>query len=421
MKNQTCFVHLAPNEKLLESITSVIPNHLLKGDGLNMLTIMVGTESKSDRLPLWVIISWCLIFPGAFLLTARLVYEQTYLTWVSGAQMVGFSMAHQQLLFLLWGSISILAIHIWLLIVAVILVKRRFQLASRWQRKAVGLTALTLVLNYVPYAVWELGMSKISGSKVTLKDAISTAAFSGQVFLVKMLLPKETNKQQLNVILFTAANGNQPKLIEYMLSKGANINSSDNDGCTPLSAAAQAGYLNAVRILIDNEADANLADRYGKTPLDYAIEFQHPETADLLRSRGGGAKGKGTIFDAAKSCDTARVKAFLKENPKLLDSQDNWGADGRTSLYYAIEHGCTNVAEFLLQAGANVNLATTIEGHAPLHSAVFKGDKGLVNLLLAHGANVNVKDSLGNTPLATAVHKHQDEIANLLRQHGARE
>jgi len=382
---------------------------------------MTKTESKPNQLPLWVIIGWYVIFPGAFLITARFIYEQTYLTWVSGTQMVGFSLAHQQILFLLWGSASLAATHLWLLVVVIILIKRRLKHASWWQWTVVGLTALTLGLNYVPYAAWELWMSKIPGSKVTREDAVSTAAFSGQLFLVHMLLSKETSKDTLNTILFTAANGNQSKLIEPMLSKGANINSTDKDGETPLSAAAQAGYLNAVKVLLDHGADANLADNRGRTPLDYAIEFEHPDVADLLRSRGG-AKGKGTIFDAAKSCDVAKVKAFLEENPKMLDLQDNWGAAaGRTPLHYAIENGCADVVRFLLQAGANVNIVTAQEGHTPLHYAVFKGDIGMVELLLAHGAKVNVKDSLGDSPLTIATGKHRDDIADLLRQHGAKE
>ena len=246
---------------------------------------MAKTDAKPYRLPPWIIISWCVIFPGAFLIMARFVYEQTYLTWASGPQMVGFHLAHQHLLFLFWGFAATVAAHIWLLIVAIILAIRRFKLASRWQWIVVGLTVLTLGLNYVPYAAWELAMSRIPGAKVSRDQPLREAVFNGQLPMVKMLLPGEAGKDQLNDILFTAANGDQPKLIEYVLSRGANINSSNRDGCTPLSAAAQAGYSDAVTVLMDHGADANLADQRGRSPLDYAIEFEHPETADLLRSR----------------------------------------------------------------------------------------------------------------------------------------
>ncbi|MDP6915887.1 MAG: hypothetical protein QGF29_12380 [Verrucomicrobiota bacterium] len=34
-------------------------------------------------------------------------------------------------------------------------------------------------------------------------------------------------------------------------------------------------------------ADVNAKDEYGDTPLDWAIQFREPETADLLRKHGG--------------------------------------------------------------------------------------------------------------------------------------
>lgn len=63
-------------------------------------------ENKHLGLPRWVIISWFILFPLAFLLTARLIYEQTYLTWAQGVQMVGFSLAHQGLGFLIFGTLA---------------------------------------------------------------------------------------------------------------------------------------------------------------------------------------------------------------------------------------------------------------------------------------------------------------------------
>ena len=34
-------------------------------------------------------------------------------------------------------------------------------------------------------------------------------------------------------------------------------------------------------------ANVNAKNRYGDTPLDQAIYYKHPETADLLRKHGG--------------------------------------------------------------------------------------------------------------------------------------
>src|SRR5262245_11485814 len=64
---------------------------------------MSTSSSKSDRqpshaqvarLPRWLLICGWLGVPGTLALAARLVWEQTLLTWDYGPQMVGFSLAH---------------------------------------------------------------------------------------------------------------------------------------------------------------------------------------------------------------------------------------------------------------------------------------------------------------------------------------
>ena len=62
---------------------------------------------------------------------------------------------------------------------------------------------------------------------------------------------------------YAAANGHK-EIAELLITKGANVNAKDDDGGTP-----------------------NAKDEDGGTPLDYAIEFKHTETADLLRKHGG--------------------------------------------------------------------------------------------------------------------------------------
>ena len=51
--------------------------------------------------------------------------------------------------------------------------------------------------------------------------------------------------------------------------------------------AAREGHKAISELLINNEADLNVKNVEGKTPLDYAIENNHTNIADLLRQHGG--------------------------------------------------------------------------------------------------------------------------------------
>ena len=52
------------------------------------------SQTTITRLPRWLQFSGMVIFAGAAMLSARLIWEQTVWTWERGPQMVGFSLAH---------------------------------------------------------------------------------------------------------------------------------------------------------------------------------------------------------------------------------------------------------------------------------------------------------------------------------------
>ena len=64
------------------------------------------------------------------------------------------------------------------------------------------------------------------------------------------------------------------------------MNAKDNLRGTPLHDAALNGHKEVAELLIDKGADVN-AKHNGETPLDWAIDFKKPETADLHRKHGG--------------------------------------------------------------------------------------------------------------------------------------
>jgi len=70
-----------------------------------------------------------------------------------------------------------------------------------------------------------------------------------------------------------------------------------------------------------------------------------------------------------------------------------------TPLHIAIRYGHKEVAEFLLNEGANIN-ALERRKWTPLHTAVKSGKMEVAELLLDRGANVNSVDKKGRTPLS---------------------
>jgi ankyrin repeat protein len=63
--------------------------------------------------------------------------------------------------------------------------------------------------------------------------------------------------------------------------------------------------------------------------------------------------------------------------------------------------GHTAVTQVLIEKGAELNIANTIDGHTPLHLAYLRGHSEVVQLLITAGASETVLDKKGNTPMVS--------------------
>jgi ankyrin repeat protein len=99
------------------------------------------------------------------------------------------------------------------------------------------------------------------------------------------------------------------------------------------------------------------------------------------------------LIEAAKNGDRKAVELELAtgEVPK------------ETAFHYAIINGYVDIAELLLDRGANVN-AVNKRGETALHLAATRQNAKAVLVLIARGANVNAADADGITPLHDASH-----------------
>jgi len=126
------------------------------------------------------------------------------------------------------------------------------------------------------------------------------------------------------------------------------------------------------------------------------------------------SKGKppADIFAAALNGDLNRVQTLVAENPDLVNAQNQ---SGLTPLHLAAIKGQVAIAEFLLQKGADPNLAEA-NGDTPLHFAASYGYVEIVRSLLEHGAKVNLRNLDGKTALSRG--RPGPAIAELLKRHG---
>jgi len=110
--------------------------------------------------------------------------------------------------------------------------------------------------------------------------------------------------------------------------------------------------------------------------------------------------------------DRKRVEEIVSENPLLV----NTDFLGFNALYLAVNKGKKDIAELLLDKGANIEAhSDKTEGRTPLHEAVRQGYEDIVKMLLDRGANAFALDNSGKAPLDIARERNRVEIGKVLQ------
>lgn len=76
-------------------------------------------------------------------------------------------------------------------------------------------------------------------------------------------------------------------LIRSLIEQGADVNVADKRGRTSLDWSAHKGRLDICELLLDNGADVNAMDDYDITPMHQAASYSRTETCKLLKEHGG--------------------------------------------------------------------------------------------------------------------------------------
>lgn len=109
---------------------------------------------------------------------------------------------------------------------------------------------------------------------------------------------------------------------------------------------------------------------------------------------------KASLNKSAAKGDMEEVKEYLKSGSNINEPDKS----GRTPLMNAINYKKIEIAKYLIEKGANVNIKDAY-GYVALIIAVDLGYAGydIIEPLLDHGANIESRDSSGWTPLMHTV------------------
>lgn len=144
----------------------------------------------------------------------------------------------------------------------------------------------------------------------------------GDVNKVNNLLNKEIINKKIyslndGTVLSWAAYCNQPRLVKWLIERGANVDPRSDHNLTPLIEAAHLGHLEVVKILVQNGADINAATKKGWTALMWSGERGHVEVVRFLLQSGADKSLKNhrgkTALGIAEAKGQKEVVKILKE------------------------------------------------------------------------------------------------------------
>ncbi|CAN9224401.1 unnamed protein product [Alternaria alternata] len=226
-----------------------------------------------------------------------------------------------------------------------------------------------------------------------------------------------------------SAGNNHVAIIKPFAENGADVNQLDDGGITALIVAVSNSCRDALEALLDMGASMQcMYSHWQQSLFDIAIEEGQDNITKVLIARGC-VQPRGLTATAEQGVIKLTYNNQHQYLPILSCRDDTKGLEDRLptmttpfpicepneALHVASARGSKSIMQILLARGASAK-TRDVHGRSALHYAVRHLKLDIADLLIEYGADPLAQDDIGSTPLDLAV-CHGIRAADFIRKH----
>ena len=224
------------------------------------------------------------------------------------------------------------------------------------------------------------------------------AALQGDLRLLRQLIARgvDLNQQHGGLTVLLAATRDswhgRPEAVMTLLANGADARLADNEGNTPLHHASRSTDPAVAALLLDAGAQVDTLNADGCSPLWIACACGNWRLARFLIEHGARAEpanGQPVLLAAVSGDDDPGGAQLLLRHKARVDAR---GPAQRTALLQAAAAGNADIVAVLLEAGADRNAADA-SGRTALLEAAAHAHAAVVTRLAQARVNAHVVDA----------------------------